>query len=133
MSLKDQEARREYHRKWYLANRERVLENGRRWHKQNLEKHRNLGRSWELAHLEQRRERSRKAMRKFNGAKNPTGEQKFGPCELCKTETKLHYDHDHATGEFRGWLCILCNRGLGMFRDNPERLIAAIAYLAGRK
>jgi len=38
-------------------------------------------------------------------------------------------DHDHTTDEFRGWLCHRCNRGLGAFADNTQRLEKAITYL----
>lgn len=41
----------------------------------------------------------------------------------------MHLDHDHATGEFRGWLCSKCNTGLGMFNDSPKLLERAIQYL----
>lgn len=42
-----------------------------------------------------------------------------GTCALCeKSERvdgiKLHMDHDHKTGKFRGWLCYSCNRGLAL-------------------
>ena len=38
-------------------------------------------------------------------------------------------DHDHETGEFRGWLCHLCNAALGWFEDDSNRLRRAVNYL----
>ena len=35
-------------------------------------------------------------------------------------------DHDHDTGEFRGWLCNNCNTGLGAMGDTIEGLERAI-------
>ena len=57
-----------------------------------------------------------------------------GKCTICKCELQYLskstcYDHNHTTGEFRGLLCSLCNRGLGYFKDNPELLISASKYL----
>lgn len=54
-------------------------------------------------------------------------------CAICKSTEPSgiywHIDHNHATNTVRGILCAPCNSGLGSFRDDPERLIAAINYL----
>lgn len=55
-----------------------------------------------------------------------------GLCEICHQEPGvrgLNIDHDHASGAFRGLLCTTCNTGLGCFRDSPDLLAAAAAYL----
>ena len=50
-------------------------------------------------------------------------------CAVCRTETLLHIDHCHGSGVVRGLLCGKCNRGLGLFGDDPELLERAITYL----
>ena len=55
-------------------------------------------------------------------------------CEVCgcfagKGKMGIHYDHDHTTGKFRGWICSRCNRALGMVKDNSETLIALAEYI----
>lgn len=57
-------------------------------------------------------------------------EDQDGLCAICGvTMEKPHVDHDHVTGKVRGVLCAQCNVGLGMFRDDPSALHAAIEYL----
>jgi hypothetical protein len=57
-----------------------------------------------------------------------------GKCAICKVDFTAsgrapHADHDHATWIPRGLLCAGCNTGLGMFKESPEALAAAIKYL----
>lgn len=53
-------------------------------------------------------------------------------CELCGSKEKLYFDHCHASGVFRGWLCINCNHALGKFKDSEELLLKAIKYVSER-
>ena len=63
-------------------------------------------------------------------------EEQGGGCAICGTTeprgqfNQFHVDHCHDGGHVRGLLCDGCNRGLGYFKDNSERLIAAAAYVA---
>jgi hypothetical protein len=52
-----------------------------------------------------------------------------GCCAICGTEGKLHLDHCHDSGNIRDGLCNGCNTGLGMFRDDPDRLRVAALYV----
>ena len=61
-------------------------------------------------------------------------------CPIClKNESELIgnggnagiwvVDHDHLTNTFRGHLCHNCNRAIGNFNDDIERIKRAIKYL----
>lgn len=56
-------------------------------------------------------------------------------CAICKCLPEqsnhkiLHVDHNHTTGKVRGLLCSSCNGALGLFKDNPEVVAAALLYL----
>ena len=60
-----------------------------------------------------------------------------GCCWICGVHQiefgkRLCVDHDHdkeGAESVRGLLCTECNRGLGTFVDDPERLKQAIKYL----
>lgn len=53
-----------------------------------------------------------------------------GKCGCCTNPIEGYYiDHCHKTGVIRGLVCMPCNTGLGLFKDDPERLRNAAAYL----
>lgn len=57
-------------------------------------------------------------------------------CECCGgppvgRSLRLHLDHDHVTGAFRGWLCGNCNRAIGLLSDTLAGVQQAISYLTG--
>lgn len=58
-------------------------------------------------------------------------EQNF-KCSICLTEINdknKNVDHCHKTGHVRGILCTPCNTGLGLLKDDVNRLKKAIKYL----
>jgi len=54
-----------------------------------------------------------------------------GTCAICKCEfTHTPFvDHCHKTRQVRRLLCRDCNTGLGRFKDDPHRVLAALQYL----
>ncbi len=98
----------------------------------------------ELAPEEQRK-KNREYMRNWQArASGTTACTDFPPppldnrCQKCRklcndtgSKDRLHLDHDHETGAFRGWLCIRCNMGIGQLGDTREGLLTALAYLDG--
>lgn len=57
-----------------------------------------------------------------------------GCCDICGgppdgKHKSFVYDHCHTTEVFRGILCNLCNKGIGLLKDNPTVLRKAAAYV----
>jgi len=61
-----------------------------------------------------------------------------GQCAICGTNDpgggykNFAVDHNHISGEVRGLLCTRCNRGLGLFKDDPVLTQLATNYLRSR-
>lgn len=97
---------------YFWVHPRRVLDKNAAWHRNNRERSRAI----------------RRRMAKLPSPTHPCPDR----CEICRSlpgNRALHLDHDHKTGEFRGWLCSRCNTGLGLFRDNAALLSVAISYL----
>ncbi len=77
--------------------------------------------------------RKRNHWRKQNGLPDPSRAES-STCEICGGPpsgkgARLHLDHCHLTGIFRGWLCHRCNMALGLFKDSSDLCVAAARYL----
>lgn len=62
-----------------------------------------------------------------------------GRCAICRRlpyggrkdarKKYLSVDHCHTTGKVRGLLCDSCNLAIGLFKDDPDRMLTAVEYL----
>tara|TARA_R100000781_G_scaffold82470_1_gene50797 strand:- start:219 stop:614 length:396 start_codon:yes stop_codon:yes gene_type:complete len=85
----------------------------------------------EKGRLNAARKKWGKGSNKIRDNKPPEGT----PCDCCgkpmthSGKFAMHFDHDHTTETFRGWLCKQCNIGIGNLGDNVAGLQRAIQYL----
>jgi hypothetical protein len=105
-SLKGRVARKKNSLRYYATRREEIIRRVTKWRRDNPN-------------------RARAIKRKAQGVKNPTGETKIGPCEICDKISSLVFDHDHNNGKFRGWLCQRCNLTLGTLESIVRRKLTA--------
>ncbi|MFI6643264.1 endonuclease domain-containing protein [Streptomyces sp. NPDC050504] len=52
-------------------------------------------------------------------------------CCICPTAPAEHVDHCHETGRVRDVLCFSCDAALGQFKDRPDAMRRAAAYVEG--
>ena len=94
------------------------------------EKARNLLRAKDPHYIGKRKEAElKRRVNSYGISVDEYNEKCKSGCEICGSTTRLHIDHCHDTGRFRGILCGKCNQGLGLFDDNSSRLNIAIKYL----
>jgi hypothetical protein len=139
--------------RYRAANHERVIEAQRAYLANNRELNRERCAAYHAEHREQINAHQRKyhatvkhhpefkakRRREYLLAKYGVDEVWFeaklieqrGCCAICQKEFsgRPHIDHCHASLVVRSLLCGQCNRGLGMFYDNPRALRAAADYL----
>jgi hypothetical protein len=138
-------------KRWRLENKDHVNATKAAWRKsradtekavnaayreKNRDKLRVVSREWRRANPEKCRNWSLK--RKFGITQTEFEllfEIQMGKCAICAEapDEILNIDHDHITGEIRALLCSACNRGLGHFKDDLQRISAAAIYLALHK
>lgn len=120
--------RRAYKRRWYEANKAHVIARTTAYTKANREQARAIQKRWRDRNRESERLRAR--AKNWRAMPTPTRPEP-AVCECCGNPDRkaLSLDHCHATGAFRGWLCSMCNLGIGKLGDTVESLQRALEYL----
>lgn len=100
-------------------------------HKKKLSENHAGGRKWEGGLTETLK---RRTIKKLYKQEKLAGRKKPEQCEICGIFGKdlkrgLFFDHNHETGEFRGWLCSRCNLVLGNVKDDSILLRNLAKYL----
>jgi hypothetical protein len=125
---------------WRKRNAERIAAYKKAWRAANLEHAREYLRNYRRTHP--RGPRPAESRPRHGGSRasrralirNHFLAEQDGLCGICRGAIKPEpkqaaIDHDHATGQVRGFLCRRCNVGLGFFGDSADLLRAAAAYL----
>ncbi|WP_342342123.1 endonuclease domain-containing protein [Streptomyces prasinopilosus] len=60
-----------------------------------------------------------------------TAAQRHGPCRVRPAAPAAQVDRRHRTGRVRGVLCFSRNAALGQFKDRPDAIRRAAAYVEG--
>ena len=147
-----------YDKEYYIENKEAISVRVQIYQENNKEKRSAKAKEYreknkvliaEISQVWRNKPETKKALREYNRMVNygltpdrfnSMLKEQNNKCKLCLVEFDelafnytLNVDHCHTTNKVRGLLCSLCNRGLGQFKDNIERLTQAINYLQENK
>lgn len=137
----------EYMREYYIKNKDVMREKNQAWREKNKELHLSRAREYHKENRERLLERKRnhrkqnpdlyakKLRLKKYGLSHDQYEKMLqaqdGKCAICREPGKLVVDHHHETDVVRALLCSPCNTAIGLFKEDTERMQAAIRYLGG--
>lgn len=119
-------------RQWHQDNPDRARAAGKAWVERNREKTREAGRRHRRDHPDAVRASKRKSRYGITPEQfDAFFEMQGGVCAICGIKPRRwEVDHAHDTKIVRGLLCGPCNRGIGQFAEDVDRLGAAARYLA---
>jgi hypothetical protein len=121
-------------KRWYAANKQREIVRVTAWQRA----HPDRVKASQLKNREQRNRKMREIHLRNKFAFTPAQydamlARQQGGCAICgdppRADSSLHVDHDHGTGEIRGLLCMRCNNGIGLLKENPRLLRRAATYV----
>lgn len=127
--------------RWREANPDRHQQSQQRYQETNRERTNQRSRDWYAANKARASAQARRQKLARYGLTEADYEEMLaaqgGGCMICgsleamkgRPDVSFRVDHDHTTGAVRGLLCAPCNSGLGHFKDNPDLLMRAAAYL----
>ncbi len=149
------EKKREYDRRRYAENavcREKAKSRAKVYREKNLDKCKAANKEYRTENKEKIRasvkswhEKNPDYQRNYNIKRYGINQAQYenmvdaqcGVCAICgnppdgkgNTGHCLNIDHNHVTQKIRALLCSNCNTALGKFKDSPELLEKAAAYL----
>lgn len=140
---------KEYNQRYYLLNREKILERNRRWRERNKERHLASAREYHQTNrekiLQQKRDRLRANTEAVNARRRdkkfglPAGKYEAmlaaqkGCCDICGKRGRLVVDHDHQTQEVRALLCSPCNTAIGLLKEDAGLVWRAFEYVVAHR
>lgn len=113
----------DYPAKWRSKHRGSVKESYRKWKESNPERVKEIQRNWK------RRKKYGMSAEEYEILCKSQNYR----CAICRGGGVLAVDHCHASGKYRGLLCLGCNKGLGFFQDSLEFLKKAVEYLESKR
>ena len=129
-----------YMKAWRVANPEKVKEiTKRQWINRDKEKRKEWERNYYHKIKNTEKFKSSKTKRityqrlwTLRKKEQFAGRQRPNKCEICNEYRKIVFDHNHDTGQFRGWICDKCNVAIGMIDENIDKLLKIKNYLEER-
>src|SRR5258706_2383981 len=129
-------------RSWKKQNREKVNASARKTYARNtdgVERKRQQNAAWwknlrknspEVARVKDATRQIREKSKRDAERARIAGRPRPDVCDICKQNNRwICFDHCHASGRFRGWICDRCNKVLGLVEDDPALLRALAEYL----